>query len=58
MTVGMYRIKDGWGNQDSVRVRYNDGNELELPEDKYIENDYKPHIYDLKYNCDHIGENK
>ena len=35
MPTGIYRVKDGWANQDSVTVRYDDGKELEMSEADY-----------------------
>ena len=31
MAKGIRRIKDGWGDQDSVLVKYADGAEMEIP---------------------------
>lgn len=42
MPKGLYRIVNGWGNQDSVRVKYNDGKELEIPLSTYVANGYSP----------------
>jgi hypothetical protein len=35
MPVGLYRERGGWGDEHSVRVRYDDGEELDLPEGEY-----------------------
>ena len=48
MPLGLCRIKDGWTNQDSVLVRYNDGTVQELPAHRYAEQRYLPSIHDLE----------
>jgi hypothetical protein len=40
--TGVCRIKDGWGNQDSVIVRYDDGKQFELPRSQYEAQGYQP----------------
>ncbi len=47
MPIGLCRIKDGWGNQDSVLIRYGDGTVQELPARRYIELKYLPKLEDL-----------
>lgn len=47
MPLGLCRIKDGWTNQDSVLVRYDDGTVQELPAHRYVERRYLPFIADL-----------
>jgi hypothetical protein len=42
MTRGVYREHNGWGNQNSVRVRYDDGEEIDLPEERYRAQGYDP----------------
>jgi hypothetical protein len=32
---GLYRERNGWGNQHSARVKYDEHQELDLPEDRY-----------------------
>jgi hypothetical protein len=44
---GKCRETNGWGNQDSVKVVYDDGNEMDLPADEYEENGYQPPIDQL-----------
>jgi hypothetical protein len=42
---GLYRIRDAWiglTTQLSIRVRYSDGKELEIPEDQYRVQEYQP----------------
>jgi hypothetical protein len=47
MPIGLCRIKDGWGGQDSVLVHYDDGTVQELPARRYIERKYLPLLEDL-----------
>jgi hypothetical protein len=49
---GLTRTKDGWGNEDSVRVRYPDGNELDLPAPEYKAKGYQPPFDDLLWTHD------
>jgi hypothetical protein len=42
MARGICKIKNGWANQDSAWVRYDDGTKLEMPEDKYREAGHQP----------------
>ena len=42
MARGICKIKDGWGNQDSAWVSYDDGTKLEVPEDRYRDQGYQP----------------
>lgn len=49
MALGLYRTKSGWANQDSVRVRYSDGREIDVPEDEYRASDYLPNFDDLPW---------
>ncbi len=32
---GIYRIRDGWVNEHSAVVKFDDGNEVEIPESRY-----------------------
>jgi hypothetical protein len=43
---GLYRERNGWGNQHSARVKYDEHQELDLPEDRYRERGYQP-----PFNC-------
>lgn len=36
---GIYRERNGWGNQHSARVKYDVGSELDMPEDRYKSRD-------------------
>ena len=42
MTEGICKIKDGWVDEDSVWVRYDDGKKLEIPASQYAQEGYKP----------------
>ena len=42
MARGICKIKNGWANQDSVWVRYDEGQKLEIPEDKYRAAGHQP----------------
>lgn len=47
MVIGLYRETDGWGNQESARVRYPDGSELDIPRGEYEAGDYEPSFDEL-----------
>jgi hypothetical protein len=49
MAIGLYKIKDGWANEDSVWVRYDDGKQLEIPASQYVADGYEPPIDDLEW---------
>jgi hypothetical protein len=42
MTRGIYRELNGWGAQHSARIRYDDGDEVDLPEERYRAQGYDP----------------
>jgi hypothetical protein len=42
MTHGIYRVRNGWGAQNSAHIRYDDGDEEELSEDRYRAQGYDP----------------
>ena len=42
MTRGVYREQNGWGQQHSARIRYDDGEEIDLPEERYRAQGYDP----------------
>jgi hypothetical protein len=44
MAKGIRRIKDGWGDQDSVLVKYSDGAEMEIPASQYVAQGHHPPI--------------
>jgi hypothetical protein len=39
---GLYRERNGWGNQDGARVKYDEHQELDVSEDTYRARDYQP----------------
>lgn len=49
MAIGLYRTKDGWANEDSVRVQYDDGKELDVPASQYVADGYQPPLDELPY---------
>ena len=44
MAKGIRRIKNGWGDQDSVLVKYPDGAEMEIPASQYVAQRHHPPI--------------
>ena len=49
MAVGIRKTKNGWGDQGSVLVRYPDGTEMDIPEDRYRLEGYQPPYEDLPW---------
>jgi hypothetical protein len=47
MAKGIRRIENGWGNQDSVLVKYPDGTEMEIPARQYVAQGHHPPIETL-----------
>jgi hypothetical protein len=47
---GMYRKRDGWSDQHSVRVKYDGCVELEVPEKWYKEKGWRPLFDDLPWS--------
>jgi hypothetical protein len=39
---GLYRERNGWGSQHSAHVKYDEHQELDLPEDRYRARGYQP----------------
>ena len=39
---GIYRERNGWGNQHSAHVKYDEHQELDVSEDRYRERGYQP----------------
>jgi hypothetical protein len=46
---GLYRVRNGWGNQHSVVMKYDDGKEFEVSETQYRDRDYMPLFDDLPW---------
>ena len=44
MAKGIRRIKSGWGDQDSVLVKYADGAEMQIPASQYVAQRHHPPI--------------
>jgi hypothetical protein len=44
MAKGIRIIKNGWGDQDSVLVKYPDGAEMEIPAGQYVAQRHHPPI--------------
>ena len=47
MARGVCKIKDGWADQDSVIVRYDDGTKMEVPASVYENDGYDPPLQQL-----------
>jgi hypothetical protein len=46
---GLYRERNGWGNQDSARVKYDEHQELDVSEDTYRARNYQPPFDELPW---------
>jgi hypothetical protein len=44
MATGIRKINNGWGNQDSVLVKYPHGAEMEIPASQYVAQGHHPPI--------------
>jgi hypothetical protein len=53
---GLYRERNGWGNQHSVRVKYDEHQELDLAEDRYRTRGYHPPFEKLPWKDESDGE--
>jgi hypothetical protein len=53
---GLYRERNGWGNQHSVRVKYDERQELDLAEDRYRARGYQPPFDKLPWKDESAGE--
>lgn len=49
MATGIVRVRNGWANQHSVIVLYDDGKEQEVPETRYREAGYSPRFEQLPW---------
>jgi hypothetical protein len=54
---GIYRERDGWGAQHSVRVKYDVGQELDMSEDRYRARGYQPPFDQLPWKDESKGRN-
>jgi hypothetical protein len=46
---GIYRERNGWNDQDCVRVKYDERQELDVPVDHYRERGYQPPFDELPW---------
>jgi hypothetical protein len=53
---GIYRERKGWGDQDSVHVKYDEHQELDVPEDRYRARGYQPPFHQLSWKDDGAAE--
>ena len=58
MVIGLFRIKAGWIDEDSVRVRYPTGKELEIPASQYLAFSHTPPLQDLEWGSEADHEYK
>jgi hypothetical protein len=49
---GLFRERNGWGDQHSVRVKYDERQEIDLAEDRYRERGYQPPFDELPWKDD------
>jgi hypothetical protein len=54
---GIYRERKGWGNQDSARVKYDEHQELDVPEDRYRARGYQPPFDQLPWKEGSANDN-
>ena len=55
---GIYRERKGWGDQDSARVKYDEHQELDVPEERYRERGYQPPFDQLPWKDDGANDKK
>jgi hypothetical protein len=53
---GIYRERDGWGTQHSVRVKYDERQELDVSEDRYRARGYQPPFDQLPWKDEGEGQ--
>lgn len=54
---GIYREWNGWGTQHSIHVKYDEGQELDMPQDRYSERGYQPPFDELSWKNDGANDN-
>ncbi len=54
---GIYRERNGWGTQHSVRVKYDEGEELDMPEDRYRASGHQPPFDQLPWKDEGANDN-
>jgi hypothetical protein len=58
MTRGIYRELNGWVTQHSARIRYDDGDEVDLPEERYRAQGYDPPFEKLPWKAQAFGNSR
>jgi hypothetical protein len=53
---GLYRERNGWGDQHSVRVKYDERQELDLAEERYRARGYQPPFDKLPWKDESTGD--
>jgi surface antigen len=56
MPRGLYRIRNGWVTQHSVRVEYDNEGEREIPETEYRSRGYAPAFDELPWQVEDEGD--
>ena len=54
---GLYRERNGWGTQHSVRVKYDEHQELDMAEDRYRARGYQPPFDQLPWKDEGANDN-
>ncbi len=54
---GIYRERKGWGDQDSAHVKYDEHQELDVPEDRYRARGYQPPFEQLPWKDESANDN-
>ena len=54
---GLYRERKGWGTQHSVRVKYDEHQELDVAEDRYRARGYQPPFDQLPWKGEDANDN-
>ncbi|MGH6672823.1 MAG: hypothetical protein ACRECV_12735 [Xanthobacteraceae bacterium] len=54
---GVYRERNGWGAQDSARVKYDEAQELDLSEERYRHRGYQPPFEQLPWKDELANDN-
>jgi hypothetical protein len=54
---GLYRERNGWGNQHSAHVKYDEAQELDVPEDRYRARGYQPPFDQLPWKDEIANDN-
>ena len=54
---GLCRERKGWGSQHSVRVKYDEHQELDMAEDRYRARGYQPPFDQLPWKGEDANDN-